>query len=374
MGRKQGVGATTPLLPRRAAEDAYWVRERQRHTCYVAKAMKPAAGSPTPSSLPRELRSAPLRTIAPVAALALLAFAGWLAWQRLPLQALAALACAVPAVVATWLVHKRAAQLSNAGLLLCLVNVAGCLLAAGELGHRALPWSLLTLMANFFLVHNRIATPANLLLVAGLLLIPGVLRRPALDLQALVVMALILGFGFRFSRRLQGDRTRLEQLASLDELTGLPNRRALEKTLVQQIGSARNGRFRHALVILDIDHFKDVNDHYGHTAGDNALVELAAILRLELREQDKVFRFGGEEFVILAEAGSRESLASFTERVRESVQQLLHGPGGGITISLGAAMYAGEQYWQDWFSRADAALYLAKGNGRNSVVIADDPG
>ncbi len=336
--------------------------------------MKPAAGSPTPSSLPHELRSAPLRTIAPVAALALLAFAGWLAWQRLPLQALAALACAVPAVVATWLVHKRAAQLSSAGLLLCLVNVAGCLLAAGELGHRALPWSLLTLMANFFLVHNRIATPANLLLVAGLLLIPGVLRRPALDLQALVVMALILGFGFRFSRRLQGDRTRLEQLASLDELTGLPNRRALEKTLVQQIGSARNGRFRHALVILDIDHFKDVNDHYGHTAGDNALVELAAILRLELREQDKVFRFGGEEFVILAEAGSRESLTSFTERVRESVQQLLHGPGGGITISLGAAMYAGEQYWQDWFSRADAALYLAKGNGRNSVVIADDPG
>ncbi len=336
--------------------------------------MKPAAGSPTPSSLPHELRSAPLRTIAPVAALALLAFAGWLAWQRLPLQALAALACAVPAVVATWLVHKRAAQLSSAGLLLCLVNVAGCLLAAGELGHRALPWSLLTLMANFFLVHNRIATPANLLLVAGLLLIPGVLRRPALDLQALVVMALILGFGFRFSRRLQGDRTRLEQLASLDELTGLPNRRALEKTLVQQIGSARNGRFRHALVILDIDHFKDVNDHYGHTAGDNALVELAAILRLELREQDKVFRFGGEEFVILAEAGTRESLASFTERVRESVQQLLHGPGGGITISLGAAMYAGEQYWQDWFSRADAALYLAKGNGRNSVVIADDPG
>ena len=336
--------------------------------------MRPAAGPPTPPSLPRELHSAPLRTIAPVATLALIVFAAWLAWQRLPLQSLAALACAAPAAVATWLAHRRATHLSSAGLLLCLVNVAGCLLAAGEMGHRALPWSLLALMANFFLVHNRIATPANLLLVAGLLAIPGVLRAPALDIQALVVMGLIMAFGFHFSRRLQGDRTRLELLASLDELTGLPNRRALEKTLMQQIGSARNGRFRSALVILDIDHFKDVNDHYGHTAGDNALVELAAILRLELREQDRVFRFGGEEFVILAEAGNRDALASFTERVRESVQQSLHGPGGGITISLGAAMYAGEQYWQDWFSRADAALYLAKGNGRNSVVIADDLG
>ncbi len=336
--------------------------------------MKPAAGPPTIPSLPRELRGVPMRTIAPVATLALLVFAGWLAWHRLPLQMLAALACAAPAAVATWLVHRRTAQLSSAGLLLCLSSVAGCLLAVGELCDRALPWSLLALMVNFFLVHNRIATPANLVMVAGLLAMPGVLRTPALDIQALVVIALILGFGFRFSRRLQGDRTRLELLASLDELTGLPNRRALEKTLVQEIGSARQGRFRHALVILDIDHFKDVNDHYGHTAGDNALVELAGILRLELREQDKVFRFGGEEFVILAEAGSRDALASFTERVRESVQQSLHGPGGGITISLGAAMYAGEQYWQDWFSRADAALYLAKGNGRNSVVIAEDLG
>ncbi|MCL7713873.1 GGDEF domain-containing protein [Stenotrophomonas mori] len=334
--------------------------------------MKPPAGPPTIPSLPRELRSVPLRTIAPVATLALLVFAGWLAWHGRTGWALAALACAAPAAAATWLSHRRAVRLSRAGLLLCLAHVAGCLLSAAILGASALPWSLLVLMVNFFLVPNRIATPANLAMVAGLLALPGVLRSPAPDLQALAVIGLILGFGFRFSRRMHGDRTRLELLASLDELTGLPNRRALEKTLTQQIVSTRQGRFRHALVILDIDHFKDVNDRYGHTAGDNALIELAAILRSELREQDKVFRFGGEEFVVLAEAGNRDALARFTERLRQSVQQSLHGPGGGITISLGAAMYAGEKYWQDWFSRADAALYLAKGSGRNSVVVADD--
>ena len=69
-------------------------------------------------------------------------------------------------------------------------------------------------------------------------------------------------------------------------------------------------------------------------------------------------------------SGTRPVSAAVAERVRAAVQQSLQGPGGGITISLGAAMYAGEQDWQDWFSRADAALYMAKGNGRNSVVMA----
>jgi len=334
--------------------------------------MNSASGPPLVPSLPCELRGVVLRATAPVTELSLLFFAVWLAWQQKPLQMLAALACAMPAVVAVWLAGRRPSQLPSAGLLLCLTNAGGCLLAASELGSDALPWSFLVLMANFFLVHNRIALPASLLLVGGLLAMPSVLRTPALNLQAITVIVLILGFGLRFSRRMQGDRTRLEMLASLDELTGLPNRRALEKTLGQQIADARQSRFRHALVILDIDHFKDVNDRYGHTAGDNALAELAAILRAEMRGQDKVFRFGGEEFVVLAETGTREALASVAERLRASVQQSLQGPGGGITISLGAAMYAGEQYWQDWFSRADAALYRAKGDGRNNVVIADD--
>ena len=332
--------------------------------------MNPAPGPRVTSSLPRELRGVVLRTTAPVTALALLVMALSQGWQQQPLHTLAALACAIPAGVAVWLVQRRPSQLPAAGLLLCLTNVGGCLLAADLLGPRALPWSFLALMANFFLVGSRLGLPANLLLVAGLLLMPQVLRRPDWNLQALAVIVLILGFGLRFSRRLQGDRTRLEKLASLDELTGLPNRRALEKALGRRIADARHERFRHGLLILDIDHFKEVNDRYGHTAGDNALAALAGILRREMRGHDQVFRFGGEEFVVLADAGNHDALASLAERVRAAVQQSLQGPGGGITISLGAAMYAGEQDWQDWFSRADAALYMAKGNGRNSVVMA----
>ncbi|WP_083468453.1 GGDEF domain-containing protein [Stenotrophomonas pictorum] len=335
--------------------------------------MEPASGpSPSSPNLPHELRRVPLRTIAPTTSLLLLFFSVWLALNRQWGWALCSAAVATPAVIACTLIYRRAPKMGAAGLLLCIAHITGCLLAAGLLGRSALPWSYLALMANFFLVRQSIATPANLLLVAGLIAMPPLLRGPPPDLQALVVIILIFGFGYRFSRRLQGDHTRLELLASLDALTGLPNRRALEKALQQQINGARENRFRQALVVLDIDHFKEVNDRHGHAAGDAALSDLAAILHAELRDNDKVFRFGGEEFVILAETGSREALAGFSERIRNAVFQALNGPDGRITISLGAAMYGGEQHWQDWFSRADAALYRAKSEGRNSFAIADD--
>ncbi len=321
-------------------------------------------------SLPHELRSVPLRTIAPTAMLALLFFTSWLLLDgRLGAAALTA-ALTVLALLATLLIHRQRPSLEAGGTLLCLANIGGCLLAAWLFGREALPWTYLALMSNFFIVRNAIATPLNLLLAAGLLLTPSLLLDPA-QLQALVVISLIFGFGYHFSRHLQGDRARLEQLASLDALTGLPNRRALEKALLQQTNGLRETRFRQALVVLDIDHFKDVNDRYGHSAGDTALSDLAAILRFELRENDQVFRFGGEEFVVLAEVANREALTCFTERLRKAVYQALRGPGGRITISLGGAMYAGEQRWQDWFARADAALYEAKSKGRNSVGVAE---
>lgn len=323
-------------------------------------------------SLPHELRSVPLRTIAPVTSLVLLFFALWLVFDGHLRWALASAVLALSAIIATVLAHARHPRRGTAGLLLCIAHVGGCLLAAWLLGAWALPWSYLALMANFFLARQTIATSANLVLATGLIALPDLLRGPPLHLHALVVMLLIFGFGHHFSRRLQGDRIRLEQLASLDALTGVSNRRALEKALQQQINDARENRFRQALVVLDIDHFKEVNDHHGHAAGDAALSDLAAILRFELRGHDSVFRFGGEEFVILADIGTHEALARFSERIRTAVFQSLQGPGGPITISLGAAMYAGEQHWQDWFSRADAALYRAKSGGRNSCVIADD--
>jgi len=333
--------------------------------------MDPKASIRPYPSLPQALRSVPLRTIAPVTTLALLFFAIWLWFDGQRFAAIASLLLSALALLASVWIHQRKPRLELGGALLCLVTVGGCLLSAWRLGNDALPWTYLTLMSNFFIVRNQIATPLNLMLVAGLLLMPDLLLGHAPQLQALIVIVLVFGFGYHFSHRLQGDRTRLEMLASLDALTGVPNRRALEKSLQAHINGVRHERFRQGLIVIDIDNFKAVNDHYGHAAGDTALSDIAAILRFELRENDQVFRFGGEEFVIIADTGSHEALASFTERLRKAVYESLRGPGGRITISVGAALYAGEQRWQDWFARADIALYEAKGKGRNSVVVAE---
>ncbi len=333
----------------------------------VRPAMNAAVPSSNVTDLPQALRSGPLRTIAPAATLALLALSLWLGlgqhWAEAGLSLLLAAASATAAMLA-W--HRH---MDLAGTVSSITNALGCLLAVTLHEQSALPWAFLALMANFFIVRYEIATPVNLALVIGLLLQPDLLLAP-LQPQSLAVIVLIFGLGYRFSRRLQGDRNRLEQLASLDALTGVPNRRAMERALNLQVAGHRDNRFRHALLVLDIDHFKEVNDRYGHSAGDTALSDLASILRFQLRGEDKVFRFGGEEFVILVEIGNREALACFTERIRKAVYEALRGPGGRITISLGAAMYAGEAHWEDWFTRADAALYEAKHQGRNNVIIA----
>ncbi|WP_305804528.1 GGDEF domain-containing protein [Stenotrophomonas sp. YIM B06876] len=334
--------------------------------------MKPSRDHSALSAVQRELRGAPLHTLAPVTALVLVLFGLWQGVGGHPGNAAISAVCALPAIIATLMLRQSAHRWEGAGILLCISTVLGSLLAAWWLGPTALAWSYLALMANFFIARIQVAAPANLLLVAALLATPDLLLGNPANVPGLIVIALTFGIGYHFSRRLQGDRARLEQLAALDSLTGLPNRRMLEKTLLQLIGDARADRYQHALVILDIDHFKGINDSHGHSAGDTALSDLSMILRFELREHDRVFRFGGEEFVILAHATSRENLESFTERIRKAVYQSLRGPDGRITISLGAAMYGGEKHWQDWFSRADAVLYRAKSNGRNTYVIAED--
>ena len=165
----------------------------------------------------------------------------------------------------------------------------------------------------------------------------------------------------------------LVHLHRVDALTGLAGRRHWQQQADATLRRLREQGAPAALLMLDIDRFKDINDQYGHAAGDAAIADLASILRFEMRRNDQVFRFGGEEFVALLELDGTEDLEAATERLRKVVRSSLRGPGGRITISLGAAMLREqEKTWHDWFSRADAALYRAKSAGRDSYVIADD--
>lgn len=267
----------------------------------------------------------------------------------------------------------RTGDTAGPGAFMCVTNSLGSAVACYVIGPASLPWVYLVLMTNFFIAGPRQALAFNLLLSLSLLLMPHMFVLPIDRIIAAVAAALVTLFAYLFALRVSSDQQVLEELASLDALTGLSNRRMMERALEEAVALQRGGKRNHGLLIVDIDHFKEVNDTHGHAAGDAAIADLAAILKFEMRRHDKVFRFGGEEFVVLLEVDSREDLRAAGERLRQAVRGALRGPGGRITISLGGAMAGEEERWQEWFSLADEALYRAKNNGRDSSVIAGFP-
>ncbi|MCP5178441.1 MAG: diguanylate cyclase [Pseudomonadales bacterium] len=168
---------------------------------------------------------------------------------------------------------------------------------------------------------------------------------------------------------------RLTRLASTDELTGLANRRALLERLDQEVTRAhRHGR-RLAFVLLDLDHFKTVNDRHGHLAGDRALVAVAAVLTREIRNNDLAARYGGEELALLLPETTRESALALAWRIAEAIRHIrLVGHKGtefSVSASFGVAeLRADEDGVEAFVARADGALYAAKRDGRDCVRIA----
>lgn len=160
--------------------------------------------------------------------------------------------------------------------------------------------------------------------------------------------------------------------AMRDPLTGLPNRRAYDERVAQEY--ARWKRFGDplALLVLDIDNFKSINDTFGHSSGDKALAMIGKILGERVRETDFIARYGGEEFVALLTGAQREDVLRVAEAMRAGVQDGgLHAKGRPVevTVSVGAAMFGVGDSLDAAFDRADRALYAAKRQGKNRVVF-----
>ena len=164
---------------------------------------------------------------------------------------------------------------------------------------------------------------------------------------------------------------RLERLLRHDALTGLLNRRAIDELLVQEEQRMRRLSGRVSVLMIDIDHFKRINDSMGHAVGDRALQHLAAVMRSQLREIDHLARWGGEEFVVLLPATSGAEAAVMAERLCERVRQLPLVNDDhrlALTASVGVAEWQGAgDTVASLLARADAALYAAKRDGRDRV-------
>jgi two-component system cell cycle response regulator len=180
----------------------------------------------------------------------------------------------------------------------------------------------------------------------------------------------------RAARRAQAARTAAAALATTDPLTGLPNRRAVERRLDELARDALRTGVPHGLIILDVDHFKAINDTHGHDRGDEVLRTVGARLARTLRPSDLLARWGGEEFVVAVRAPSgRDGLHAIADRLRRAMADapviLAAGISVPVTISLGAALLPPGRLVSDAYRAADAALYAAKAAGRNQTRISE---
>lgn len=181
---------------------------------------------------------------------------------------------------------------------------------------------------------------------------------------------------------LEHSRAAIAELAIRDDLTGIFNRRELNRLMVEEIERSRRSKLPLALVLMDIDHFKKINDVHGHPAGDKILRQLGSLLSTNLRGTDKPARYGGEEFAILSPDLPKMAAAAMAERLRGIVAGHVFTVSGEdkktlvipLTVSLGVAIYPDHgDTPDDIFKAADMAMYHAKDLGRNTVASLKGP-
>ena len=192
---------------------------------------------------------------------------------------------------------------------------------------------------------------------------------------ALLILAIIATFSVRRALTAEADaRRELQQIALTDALTGLPNRRSAMEALERSIARVKKDPARKlALAIFDIDHFKQINDRFGHPAGDEVIREVGVRALDALRKRDLVGRIGGEEFAVILPAAEIETARQLCERLRLAVAKKPVRAGDAIipfTVSIGAAELRKGEDLDRLMARADAALYEAKAGGRDKVCLA----
>ncbi|PLX69060.1 MAG: sensor domain-containing diguanylate cyclase [Denitrovibrio sp.] len=167
------------------------------------------------------------------------------------------------------------------------------------------------------------------------------------------------------------EKKMVEEMSITDSLTQIYNRHKLDDAIKHEVNRFNRYRTNFCAILIDIDHFKMVNDNYGHQAGDDVLVKLASMMKENTRETDVCGRWGGEEFLIIAVEAELANAHAMAEKLRKNVEDEEFPPVKNITISIGVAQYQYGETIAHFINRADDALYQAKDAGRNKVVISE---
>ncbi len=264
----------------------------------------------------------------------------------------------------------RTRKVRVASIALASVFVGGALATVYVRGLQQVFWVFPALMATFFMLKPREALVIAVLLIFALMpqLIGSVETFRATTIA--ITILLTSGFAFVFSEINNRQHEQLLELATKDSLTGAGNRRAFRRRVAEVIATFERTSIPASLILLDIDHFKDVNDAHGHAAGDKLLRRISQIVDMRIRVTDGLYRIGGEEFVAVVD-GQRASVAA---QLAEELRLLIDGhellPGISVTVSIGVAELCSGETYHGWFHRADQAMYEAKRAGRNTTKLA----
>lgn len=302
-----------------------------------------------------------------LAVLILLPLAVVRAWQGAMAHAIADIVIVAFIVGATrhaW----RGGDLDRLGTVVAIaLAVGGCVVAT--ITPAGLYWLYPIVMAITFMVRPRVSMPLYAGVILWLAIEGDALAQTGQPLAALAAMVVNGVFAMIFAERSSERREQLEQLATVDALTGAENRRALETELAIAIAGFRRDARPVALALLDLDHFKSINDRFGHEEGDRVLQRFVTVVQASVRRTDRLYRYGGEEFVLLMPATDALGLQLAMSHLRSQLRATLTVDDKPVTVSIGGAILRNGEDRDAWFTRADDALYRAKQRGRNRVEI-----
>lgn len=288
------------------------------------------------------------------------------------LNALVDLAIVIVALGSALVTYKRGEASNTVSIITAILYSTGAVAVTHLNEPIFVFWLFPAILANFFLLSTNIALIANLLCIVAILPIAARLNHST-ELFAMISSLLICGsMAYTFALLTDRQRILLQGYATQDALTQLGNRRAMNSELELSIQDHARAQTPATLILMDLDFFKAVNDKFGHSAGDKVLVELADLLVQRVRKTDRLFRFGGEEFVVIARNTDLADALIIAGELRQQVSANLKAPDGKpVSASFGCAQLQEGESAEEWFIRADKAVYQAKQTGRNCVVGTD---
>ncbi len=232
-------------------------------------------------------------------------------------------------------------------------------------------WAFPAMGATYFLLQSRPAFVANIVFIGGITLLFFDVFTKAEAMSIYPSLVLVCFFGFILSMRSERQNKKLLKLVSEDALTRVKNRRSFDEKVEEILANYKRLPKPACMLLLDLDCFKKINDSYGHKQGDQVLVDFARIVKSRIRETDFIYRFGGEEFVVIAKNSSLEDSGNLADSIRKFVQENEKLSKFKVTVSIGVSEIMPMDDANSWFRRADMALYESKSSGKNTVRIAE---